>query len=131
MPLFYSEKGAEVSKVIFESLRNSLVCGAVAVAGIAIEKYPKLSFLGAEYAVITSMIVVLLAAFLFVWNIPITYYRLNRNPKIRSKNFWFIDLPLFAVYIAISVSLFGAAVKLQGNQLKSSVNVQENSKCNY
>jgi len=119
MSALISENAQLAAKTIFDSLKNSLLCATIAVAGMAIVQNPKLSPVGPEFAPWLGGAIILLSAFLFLWNFFLTVVAIHKKPKVRTWAFWIINFLAVAPSLIITLSFYGAAVSLQSKQIQS------------
>jgi hypothetical protein len=107
------------TKVVFESLRNTLVCAMVGVAGGGIAHYPQLSIFGKAWAPWVGLLLLIAGSTLVLWNVIYTYRQLRPQLDPKKAKFWMLDLPGVTLLLIFTVAIFGVAAQLNAQGLKS------------
>lgn len=116
-----SDTTSEIAKIIYENMRNTVVCSSVAVAGIAVDRYKELSFLGESWAPTISWVLLICSALLVIFNLMVGYSQiLEKLPPKNNFIQWGLYIPILITYITIVITVFGCVVKLQVNSIRNS-----------
>jgi hypothetical protein len=119
-PLF-SEKTTTVARIVFENIRNTVVCASVAVAGLVVARFQEMSFLGKGLAPWISLVILICASLLVMWNILVGFSQVHDALPAKSASiFVCLYLPILFIYFVIATSIFGGLTKLPINSLRSS-----------
>jgi len=113
MTWFTNQPAKDAATHVFETLRNALVCAALAAAGLSVARHPELSPFGVGSAFWVSLVVVLISSLLLIWNILIGASKLLEPTSVRSLRFWLFEAPMFAVVFCLLFAMWGAVAKLQ------------------
>lgn len=114
------------TKIIFESVRNTVTCATLAVSGLAVSKFKEISILGPAYATGVGLSITLVSAVLVLWNVPHTYRSIRSQANPRRASFWLLDAPAIFLYMLFTISVWGSIAKLQAQQF-SKIAVSEHS----
>lgn len=98
----YSENTIEISKLVFENVRNTVVCASIALAGVAVKKYPAMSFFGADAAPYVSLVLICVASLLVMWNALLGFTQFFKLKP--TKSFWvFVTAYMPALFLQFFV----------------------------
>ena len=113
MSQIFSPNSHTVAKAIFENIRNSVACTTVAIAGVIIMRFPQISLFGPEAAPWISLLLVLVAAGLLMWNMALGIDTMLKELVPKSRWLWFVYSLVTAIFIVATISVLGALVKQQ------------------
>lgn len=117
-------------KHVFDNLRNTFLCSALALAAGAIIKYQNEVGFTPESNIVIAFFVIASALVLFCWNLVHGVVKVVRPAK-GTRKLWVL-VPLSAAYMLALITLFPAVIRAQTEQqlTKAVKNPHQNSVSN-
>ena len=118
MTFLFTDRTQAVARIVFENLRNTGVCAAFGVGGLAVLKYHELSLFGPALVPLISWGLIVGSAVLMLWNILLGFAQVTKELKPSNRVFGAVFIPSLFVYFIGATTFYGSIVKQAKTSMK-------------